>query len=100
MQRVAVTRRRVVWLPYAGPARAGFPGFVGRSAAVTTGRAMLALSGAVIALTFLLAAPHSRNRLRVSGLVGLHLIQASFTGLYPVVATLKRFGMKPGRAFG
>ena len=40
----------------------------------------------------LLATFHSPNRLRVSGLMGAHLIQASFAGPFPVMMMRKIAG--------
>jgi hypothetical protein len=60
-------------------------------------RAILLTVGLLIILSVLLAVYHSLNWLWLTGLLGAHLVQASFTGLCPVVMTLKRMGL-PTRA--
>lgn len=64
---------------------------------MTLERAILFTVGVVIVLSVLLAVYHSIYWLWVPGLLGLHLIQASFTGMCPVVSTLKKMGL-PSRA--
>ena len=67
---------------------------------MTVERGILLVVGAVIVLTVLLAAVHSTGWLWITGLLGLHLVQASFTGLCPVVSTLKKMGLPSKAAFG
>lgn len=62
-------------------------------------RAILLIVGVVVLGTVLLAVFHSLNWLWITGLLGAHLIQASFTGLCPVVASLKRMGFEPKAGF-
>ena len=64
---------------------------------MTLERAILLTVGTLIVLSVLLAVTHSPNWLWLTGILGLHLIQASFTGLCPVVMALKRLGL-PSRA--
>jgi Protein of unknown function (DUF2892) len=60
-------------------------------------RAVLLVVGSLIIVSVLLAVYHSLYWLWLTGLLGAHLIQASFTGMCPVVMTLKRMGL-PTRA--
>ena len=64
---------------------------------MTLERAILLTVGALIVLSVLLAVYHSLNWLWLTGLLGAHLIQASFTGMCPVVMAFKRLGL-PSRA--
>ncbi len=63
-------------------------------------RAILLVVGVVVLGSALLAVLHDIRWLWLTGAMGLHLVQASFTGLCPVVALLKRAGFpsKPGFA--
>ncbi|MGG7644281.1 YgaP-like transmembrane domain [Rhodovulum sp. YNF3179] len=67
---------------------------------MTVERSILLVVGLVVLATVLLAAYHNINWLWVTGLLGAHLVQASFTGICPVVMTLKKMGLpsKPGFA--
>jgi hypothetical protein len=60
-------------------------------------RAVLLTVGSLIIVTVLLAVYQSPNWLWLTGLLGAHLVQASFTGMCPVVMALKRMGL-PTRA--
>jgi hypothetical protein len=64
---------------------------------MTVERAILLVVGALTVLSVLLAVYHNINWLWVTGLLGLHLIQASMTGICPVVMTLKKLGL-PSKA--
>lgn len=64
---------------------------------MTVERGILLVVGSLTILTVLLAVYHSQNWLWVTGLLGAHLIQASFTGLCPVVRTLQKLGL-PNKA--
>jgi hypothetical protein len=64
---------------------------------MTVERAVLLVVGVLVLGTVLLAVYHRPKWLWVTGLLGAHLIQASFTGLCPVVATLKGMGL-PSKA--
>ena len=64
---------------------------------MTVERAILLVVGSLIVVTVLLAVYHSPYWLWVTGLLGAHLIQASFTGMCPVVMAVKRMGL-PSRA--
>ncbi len=64
---------------------------------MTIERTILLVVGLIVLGSTLLAVYHDRNWLWLTGLMGAHLIQASFTGLCPVVATLKKMGF-PAKA--
>ncbi|MFC4167414.1 YgaP family membrane protein [Teichococcus aestuarii] len=67
---------------------------------MTLERMILLVVGVVVLGSVLLAVYHDIRWLWLTGLMGAHLVQASFTGLCPVVALLKRSGLpsKPGFA--
>jgi hypothetical protein len=67
---------------------------------MTVERAILLTVGSLILASVLLAVYHDLNWLWLTGILGAHLVQASFTGVCPVVMTLKRMGLpsKPGFA--
>ena len=60
-------------------------------------RAILLVVGSLVLASVLLAAYHSLYWLWLTGILGAHLVQASFTGMCPVVIALKRLGL-PTRA--
>jgi Protein of unknown function (DUF2892) len=62
-------------------------------------RAILLVVGVVVLASVLLAVYHNINWLWVTGLMGAHLIQASFTGMCPVVALLKKMGLQQKAGF-
>lgn len=64
---------------------------------MTLERLILLISGTVVLGTVLLAVFHSPLWLWVTGAMGAHLMQAAFTGVCPVVITLKRMGV-PSKA--
>ncbi|HEX9904279.1 MAG TPA: DUF2892 domain-containing protein [Propylenella sp.] len=64
---------------------------------MTVERAILLVVGSLIVVTVLLAVYQSPYWLWVTGILGAHLIQASFTGICPVVMAVKRMGL-PSRA--
>jgi uncharacterized membrane protein YdcZ (DUF606 family) len=64
---------------------------------VSIERLVLLIVGLVVLGSTLLAVYQSPNWLWVTGAMGAHLIQASFTGLCPVVALLKAIGL-PSKA--
>jgi hypothetical protein len=66
---------------------------------MTIERAILLVVGVVVLASVLLAVYHSLNWLWLTGLMGAHLIQASFTGMCPVVMALKRMGFASKPAF-
>jgi hypothetical protein len=66
---------------------------------MTIERAILLVVGLVVLASVLLAVYHSMNWLWLTGLMGAHLIQASFTGMCPVVMALKRMGLASKPAF-
>ncbi len=67
---------------------------------MTIERMILLVVGIVVVGSVFLAVYHSLNWLWLTGLMGAHLIQASFTGMCPVVAALKRMGVPSRAAFG
>ena len=62
-------------------------------------RAIYAIAGVFIFGSVLLSIYHNQNWLWFTGFVGLNLLQASITGLCPMVFILKALGVKPGQAF-
>ncbi|MCW8086102.1 YgaP family membrane protein [Sabulicella glaciei] len=64
---------------------------------MTVERTILLVVGVVVLGSVLLAALHDIRWLWLTGAMGAHLIQASFTGLCPVVMALKRLNL-PSRA--
>lgn len=66
---------------------------------MTLERAILLVVGIVVLGSVLLAVYHDPNWLWLTGLMGLHLVQASFTGMCPVVAMLKKFGLRSRPGF-
>ena len=64
---------------------------------MTVERGILLVVGSLTILTVLLAVYQSPNWLWITGLLGAHLIQASFTGYCPVVRTLQKLGL-PNKA--
>jgi hypothetical protein len=65
---------------------------------MTVERAVLLTVGGLIIVSVLLAVTVNINWLWLTGILGAHLVQASFTGMCPVVMMLKRLGLpsKPG----
>ena len=55
---------------------------------MTIERSILLVVGSVVLISVLLAVYQNLNWLWLTGLMGAHLIQASFTGLCPVVRLL------------
>lgn len=62
-------------------------------------RTILLVVGVIVLGSVLLGVYHSPNWLWLTGLMGAHLIQASFTGLCPVVAVLKKMGLPQKAGF-
>ena len=62
-------------------------------------RVVNAMAGTFILLSLLLSTIHSPYWLWFTALVGLNLLQASFTGFCPTVKIFKALGIKPGPAF-
>lgn len=63
-------------------------------------RIVLAVAGAMILISVLLAVYHHVNWLWFTGFVGFNLLQSAFTGFCPLARILKAMGSKPGAAFG
>ena len=66
---------------------------------MTVERSILLIVGLIVLASTLLAAFSSPNWLWLTGIMGAHLIQASFTGLCPVVMTLKKLGLPTKAGF-
>lgn len=66
---------------------------------MTVERSILLIVGLVVLASALLAALHSPNWLWLTGIMGAHLIQASFTGICPVVMSLKKLGLPTKAGF-
>ena len=64
---------------------------------MTVERGILLIVGAIVVLSVLLAVYNNINWLWLTGILGLHLVQASFTGICPVVMALKKMGL-PSKA--
>ena len=64
---------------------------------MTLERMILLVVGIVVLGSVLLTAYQDMRWLWLTGAMGLHLVQASFTGLCPVVALLRRAGL-PSKA--
>ena len=62
-------------------------------------RAILLVVGSIVVVTVLLGVYHSLGWLWITGLLGAHLVQASFTGFCPVVRTLKSMGLQSRPSF-
>jgi hypothetical protein len=62
-------------------------------------RAVMAFAGTMILVSLALAYAFSPYWLALAALVGLNLVQASFTGFCPLAFVLKRLGVRPGAAF-
>ena len=67
---------------------------------MTIERAILLIVGLIVTGSVLAAVYLSPMWLWLTGTMGLHLIQASFTGMCPVVAILKHLGLTSRPAFG
>ncbi|WP_406857296.1 DUF2892 domain-containing protein [Alsobacter sp. KACC 23698] len=67
---------------------------------MTIERMILLVVGVVFLASVLLAVYQSPTWLWLTGLMGAHLIQASFTGMCPVVIAMKRMGLPSRPAFG
>ncbi|MYZ50357.1 YgaP family membrane protein [Propylenella binzhouense] len=67
---------------------------------MTVERGILLVVGIVMLASILLAVYVNLNWLWLAGILAAHLIQASFTGMCPVVMLLKRMGLpsRPGFA--
>ena len=63
-------------------------------------RMILLIVGLVVIISVLLGIYHNPNWFWVTGLMGAHLVQASFTGMCPVVMLLKRLGLPSKPGFG
>ncbi|MEP1930998.1 MAG: DUF2892 domain-containing protein [Roseibium sp.] len=62
-------------------------------------RGILFVVGALVLASVLLAVYVNINWLWLTGILGAHLMQASFTGLCPVVMTLKKLGLPQKAGF-
>ncbi|AMN56019.1 MULTISPECIES: YgaP-like transmembrane domain [Stappiaceae] len=66
---------------------------------MTVERAILLVVGLLILASVLLAVYVNLNWLWLTGILGAHLVQASFTGLCPVVMVLKKLGLPQKSGF-
>ncbi len=66
---------------------------------MTVERAILLVVGVLIVASVVLAVYVNLNWLWLTGILGAHLIQASFTGLCPVVMILKKMGLPQKSGF-
>ena len=62
-------------------------------------RAVMLFAGCMILLSLVLSQLHSPYWLLLTALVGIQLIQSSFTGFCPAAILFKRLGFRPGTAF-
>jgi hypothetical protein len=62
-------------------------------------RIVLAVAGAFILLSLLLAVYVNINWLWFTAFVGANLLQSAFTGFCPMALILKKLSMRPGAAF-
>jgi len=62
-------------------------------------RLVLAVAGAMVMATVLLAVYHNINWLWFTGFIGINLLQSAFTGLCPMATILKKMGTRQGAAF-
>jgi len=63
------------------------------------GRIVMAVAGAMILLSILLAAYVHPNFIWLTAFVGFNLLQSAFTGFCPLALILKKMGIKSGDAF-
>ena len=66
---------------------------------MTVERGILLVVGIITLGTVILGVYHNINWLWVTGVLGAHLIQASMTGMCPVVMTLKKLGFESKAGF-
>ncbi len=66
---------------------------------MTVERLLLLFVGIVVLATVLLAVYQNTNWLWVTGILGAHLIQASFTGLCPLIMILRKLGIPQKAGF-
>jgi len=69
-------------------------------AVMTIDRLVMRFAGTIVLLGLLLGLVVDPWWLALVALVGLNLLQASFTGFCPLAILLKKLGVKPGQAFG
>ncbi|PVB63325.1 DUF2892 domain-containing protein [Labrenzia sp. 011] len=66
---------------------------------MTVERGIMLVVGVLVLASVLLAVYVNINWLWLTGILGAHLIQASFTGLCPVVMILKKMGLPQKAGF-
>ncbi|POF28882.1 YgaP family membrane protein [Roseibium marinum] len=66
---------------------------------MTVERGIMLVVGVLVLASVLLAVYVNINWLWLTGILGAHLIQASFTGLCPVVMILKKLGLPQKAGF-
>ena len=62
-------------------------------------RMVFAFAGSFILVSLVLGLLHSPYWFILTGLVGLNMLQAAFTGFCPLALLLRRLGRRPGAAF-
>ena len=66
---------------------------------MTLERTILLVVGIIVLGSAMLGVYHTSNWFWVTGVMGFHLIQASFTGMCPVVRTLRAMGLREVAGF-
>lgn len=66
---------------------------------MTVEGSILLIVGLVVLSSAVLAAFHSPNWLWLTGIIGGALVRASFTGICPIVMTLKKLGLPTKAGF-
>ena len=66
---------------------------------MTLERSILLIVGLIVLGSVLLAVYHDTRWLWLTGLMGAHLVQASFTGHCPVVMALRKMGLPSRTGF-
>lgn len=61
---------------------------------------VLRFAGLFVLVSVALSQLHSVHWLWFTAFVGANMLQASFTGFCPLATVLRRFGVRPGTAFG
>ncbi|MGM0554213.1 MAG: YgaP family membrane protein [Pseudomonadota bacterium] len=66
---------------------------------MSTDRFFMVFAGVVVLVSALLTWLFSPWWLLLAVFIGVHLIQAAFTGFCPLIMVLKAMGLKPGEIF-
>jgi len=62
-------------------------------------RIVFAVAGSLILLSVIFAVSHSIHWLWLTGIIGVNMTQAAFTGFCPMAYVLKSIGIESGKAF-